>query len=585
LKIKGTTISQGIAIGRAHLLDVEKFLLPSYEINDEEVESEVNRFNSALKLTVEEIEEIKEKTRQSASDEAGAIFDVHIAILNDPALKRNTVTRIIKERKNAELAFATSIKNVVETLEKSSDPYFRERAIDIRDLARRVISNLQGKKKNDPPNYDSPILVSSQLSPSQTSALHASVKGFVTEHGGKTSHTAIIARSLEIPAVIGVKGIVEAISPGDEIIIDGIDGVVIIKPTQDEKDEYLEKLNAFKERRSKLLEESKKPSKTVDGHNIKIRCNIDFEEELKKVNEFGVEGVGLYRSEFLYLNCAPELPSEEEHFETYKRIAEAAYPFKAVIRTLDLGGEKYFQEQLAPQEVNPVLGLRAIRFSLRHHQLFKTQLRGILRASTKKNLEIMFPMITIVEELKTAKDVLKEAMQDLKREGVPFDEEIKVGIMIEIPICALNAEAFASDVDFFSIGTNDLIQYLMAIDRSNESVAGYYDPYHPAFLRLLLSIASVAKRNKIGLSICGEVASDPDMIPLLIGLGYDEFSMTPQSVLEVKSKIISLLYKECRKVALDATKMKTGRQVRNLLKGGKVPSFLGIKWGKTKDES
>ncbi|MFB3851712.1 MAG: phosphoenolpyruvate--protein phosphotransferase [Acidobacteriota bacterium] len=582
MKLKGTPVSSGIAIGRAHLISFEEIPIPSYEIAESEADNEVSRFNRALNLVVEELENVKEAAKISISDESLAIFDVHIAILKDPTLKRNTITRIIKERKNAEAAFQTSVRMVLDILENSPDPYFRERVIDIKDLAAKVQMRMLGNHKKQDLDIPDPILISSQLSPSQTGPFQQIVKAFVTEHGGKTSHTAILARSLEIPAVVGVSGAVSSISQGDEIIVDGIEGLVIVKPTPQEKAEYLEKINAYRERREKLILELKKPSRTIDGHHIKLRCNIDLEEELEKAAEFGAEGIGLYRSEFLYLKCAPALPSEEEHYQIYKKISESAFPYKATIRTLDLGGERYFHKHLAPTEANPVLGLRALRFSLKHYDIFKTQLRGILRASTKKNIEIMFPMVTSLEDIQMAKAVLREAQESLKRENIPYDEEIKVGIMIEVPICALNAEAFANNVDFFSVGTNDLIQYLMAIDRNNEGVANYYDPYHPAFLRLLLNVASTAKRHKIPISICGETASDPDLIPLFIGLGIDEFSMTPQAIPDVKAKIISLSYKDCRKIALEATKAWSGEEVRRILKGGKTKSgtFLGVRWKK-----
>jgi len=583
LRLKGTPVSSGIAIGRAHLISFEEIPIPSYEIADGDVDNEVARFNRALNFVVEELESVKETARISVSDESLAIFDVHIAILRDPVLKRNTIAKIIKERKNAEAAFASSVRMVLDILENSPDPYFRERVIDIKDLAAKVQMKMVGGHKKEDLNIPDPILVSSQLSPSQTGPFRQFVKAFVTEHGGKTSHTAILARSLEIPAVVGVSGTVESVEQGDEIIVDGIEGIVLIKPTLAEKEEYLEKIKAYKKKREALIFELQKPSRTVDGHQIKLMCNIDLEEELEKGTAMGAEGIGLYRSEFLYLKCAPSLPSEEEHYNIYKKIAESSYPYKATIRTLDLGGEKYFQKHLAPAEANPVLGLRALRFSLKHYDIFKTQLRGILRASTKKNIQIMFPMVTTLEDLLAAKAVLREAQDSLKRENIPYDEKIKVGIMIEVPICALNAEAFAHNVDFFSIGTNDLIQYLMAIDRNNEGVANYYDPYHPAFLRLLLSVASTAKRHKIPISICGEAASDPDLIPLFIGLGIDEFSMTPQSIPDVKAKVVSLSYKECRKIALEATKVWSGDEVKRILKSnGKTRPgvFLGMRWKK-----
>jgi phosphoenolpyruvate-protein phosphotransferase (PTS system enzyme I) len=588
VKFKGTPVSQGITIGHVHSLNVEDTLVPSYEIEEGAVDGEVSRFNSALNKTIDELNAVKESAAGGfENEETSAIFDVHIAMLRDPGIKRNTISKIVNDRKNAESAFSSSIKTVLDVLDNSPDPYFRERVIDIRDLAQKVQSHMMGLEQSGSTTLLSdPVLVASQLSPSQTGPFQKVAKAFVTEHGAKTSHTAILARSLQIPAVVGISGIMQSVTPGDEIIVDGLEGDVIINPDEAEKAEYLEKIEAFEAYHDALVQEAKKPSRTVDGHHIKLKVNIDFEEELKNGLEFGSEGVGLYRSEFLYLKCAPNLPSEEEHAEQYTKIAEAVYPHKATIRTLDLGGEKYFQDVLEPKAVNPVLGLRAIRFSLRHWEMFQAQLRGILRASYKKNLSVMFPMVTVLEELQMARAALSEAMDSLRRDSIPFDPDIPVGIMVEIPICALNAEAFVPYVDFFSIGTNDLIQYLMAVDRNNESVADYYDPVHPAFLRLLASVAEAAKSRKIPVSICGEVASDPDLIPLFIGLGIEEFSMTPQALLEVKAKVRSLSYKECHKLASQAVKAWTGTEVKNLLKGRPIKerSFLGIRWTKGKGD-
>ncbi|HNQ79183.1 MAG TPA: phosphoenolpyruvate--protein phosphotransferase [Acidobacteriota bacterium] len=588
MRFKGTPVSQGITIGHAHPLDVEDALVPSYEIEESAVDAEVSKFNTALNRTIDELSAVKDAAAENAeSDEMTAIFDVHIAMLKDPGIKRNTISKIITERKNAESAFSASIKSVLDILENSPDHYFRERVVDIRDLAQKVQSHMMGLEQAASASpFRDPILVASQLSPSQTGPFQDLAKGFVTEHGARTSHTAILARSLRIPAVVGIPGLMHSISPGDEIIVDGLEGEVIVKPSEEEKAHYIEKMKAFREYHEKLVQEAKKVSRTVDGHHIRLKVNIDFEEELKNCAEFGAEGVGLYRSEFLYLQCAPNLPSEEEHAAYYTRIAEAVYPHRATIRTLDLGGEKYFQEILEPKAVNPVLGLRAIRFSLRHWEMFQTQLRGILRASYKKNVSVMFPMVSMLEELQMARAALSEAMDSLRRDSVPFDPDIQVGIMVEIPVCALNAEAFAPYCDFFSIGSNDLIQYLMAIDRNNESMADYYDPHHPAFLRLLGSVAEAAKSRKIPVSICGEVASDPNLIPLFIGLGIEEFSMTPEALLEVKAKVRSLSFKECHKLAAQAVKAWTGTEVKNLLMGRpiKEKKFLGLKWSKGKSD-
>lgn len=578
--LKGDPVSQGIEIGKVYILTSEEIPIPSYEIQEQFVEDEVARLKKAISLVIEELEEVKQRATELNEEEPSAIFDVHIAILKDPILLRNSISKIALQKKNAEFAFYFSIKNVIEILEKTKDPYFRERVIDIKDLSNKVIRKLIGKEGLKDFHIENPILVASQLSPSQTGPFQNIIKGLITEHGGRTSHTAILARALEIPAVVGVSEILNHAKSGDEVIIDGIEGIIILNPTPSEKKEYEEKKKAFIERREKLISSSKKIAKTLDGYHIKIKSNIDLEIEVKKAIFLGAEGIGLYRSEFLYLKCAPNLPTEEEHYETYKFISENVYPFKAVIRTLDFGGEYYYQKHLEPRENNPVLGLRAIRFSLRNPKIFLTQLKGILRASIKKNLEIMFPMITTLEDLRNAKALLNEAKNELKAKSIPFDEKIKVGIMVEVPICALNAEAFAKEVDFFSIGTNDLIQYLMAIDRNNENVSDYYDPYHPSFLRLLYFIQSVAKRNKIGLSICGEIASDPNIIPLLVGLGFDELSMAPQAILEAKEKICSLSYKECRKIALNVLKAKTGEEVRKILEKERLPKkgIFGMKW-------
>ncbi len=566
--LKGTPVSSGFAAGTARALVAQKLAVPRYFVLAEERDGESARLCLAIEATTGELESAKEALRGKVESSLLDLFDAYVVILKDPALLRTARSHITTEGMNAEQAIEKAVKAMTAALIASGDTYFQEKAADLEDLHSRVQRHLRGAHQElVAPSAEPQVILADNLTPSETGHLHhASVVAFATEHGARTSHTAIIARSLGIPAVVGVAGLMEAISQDQRVIVDGVEGKVILEPTPEEEAEYARRAEAYRDYRLKIKAGARKEARTIDGHVIRTRANIDLENELEGAIEAGAEGAGLYRSEFLYLERSPELPSEEEHAAIYSRICEALYPHRVTIRTLDLGGEKYFHKVLEPEGQNPVLGVRAVRFTLRHPGLFKTQLRGLLRASARKNMAIMFPLVTTVDELKACLALLEECKAELKAEGVPFDTRLPAGIMVEVPCCALTAEAFVPYADFFSIGTNDLIQYLMAIDRNNESVAALYDPTHPAVLRCISHVCEAARVRGIPVAVCGEMASDAALAPLLVGLGVGELSMAPEALLDVKAAIRGLSYEKCRRMARHALKAGTGEEVADILK-------------------
>jgi phosphotransferase system enzyme I (PtsI) len=568
MRLKGTAVSPGIAMGRTEVLLAHEIPVVKATVPEERVEAEVERLRRALEATVEEIRGQKEVARTRLSEDFLAIFDAHVVMLQDPALFRSAVQRIRSERVNAEYALRGAVQQTVRALVQSDDPYFRERALDLEDLLRRILLHLSGPPRAERIWPSEPVVIlADALTPSETGTLHqAPVVGFATERGAKTSHTAIIARSLEIPAVVGVQGLVEASRPGSAAIVDGLNGEVILDPTEEERAEYLRRAEAYRRHRETILAHARKEARTADGHRVHVTANVDLLDEVKHALEVGASGVGLYRSEFLFLERAPSLPSEEDHAETYRRLTEAFYPHRVVFRTLDLGGEKYFHQVLDRGEKNPVLGVRALRFCLKHPELFKPQLRGILRASKTGNAAVLFPMVTHLQEFTEARDLLEICKAELRQEGVPFDENLPVGIMVEVPAAALAAHAFVPFVDFFSIGTNDLIQYLLAIDRNNEAVAHLYDPFHPAVLKCIDAVCQAASGAGKRVAVCGEAAADPAMVPLLVGLGVEELSMTPSAILEVKERVRGLSYRTCHRLARKALKARTGAEVLALMR-------------------
>jgi len=434
-------------------------------------------------------------------------------------------------------------------------------------VGNRVIKNLLGKEEKNLASLSKEVIVVAyDLSPSETAQMHREkVIGFVTDVGGKTSHTAIMARSLEIPAVVGLQNVTQNIKDGDTIIIDGTAGLVIVEPTEKELRAYRKKKEEIILQDKELAKIRELPAETRDGHQIELVANIEFPEEIPSAIEHGAQGIGLYRTEFFYLNRT-DLPSEEEHFQAYRRVAERFAPQAVIIRTLDLGGDKFISHLAVPKEMNPFMGWRAIRFCLERLDIFKVQLRAILRASRYGKIKVMFPMISGVEELRRAKEVMEEVKDNLKKDEVPFDEEIKIGVMIETPSAAITADILAKEADFFSIGTNDLIQYALAVDRINERIAYLYNPGHPAIIRLIKQTVDAAHQRKIPVGMCGEMAGEPYFAPLLLAMGLDELSMSPVVIPEVKKVIRSITFKEGKKLLEDALKLSTGEEVASFLK-------------------
>lgn len=569
MRLTGTPVSPGFATGPACTVVTRELAVPHYLVAEGERGAEMERLEAALTATTAEIHLAKDSLRGKVEEDLLALFDAHAVILQDPSLKRAARDLIVGEGVNAESAFQRAVQAVKAALLASGDAYFQERALDMEDLHGRVQRHLEGRVPDAVPVCEGArVILADNLTPSETGNLHqADVVAFVTEHGARTSHTAIIARSLEIPAVVGVHGLMAVAHPDQRVIVDGVNGVVILDPTAEEEAEYTAKADAYREYKTRIQAEARLEARTIDGVVLRARANIDLVDEIPTALASGAEGVGLYRSEFLYLDCAPALPTEEQHAALYASLCDAMFPHRVVIRTLDLGGEKYFHEVLEPEGQNPVLGVRAVRFTLKHPELFKPQLRGLLRASIRKNLAVMFPLITTLDELDQCLALLETCQAELAAEGVPFDPELPVGIMVEVPCCALTAEAFAPKVDFFSIGTNDLIQYLMAIDRNNESVAALYDPMNPAVLRCIAHVCEVGRAHNLKVAVCGEVAADPVMTPLLVGLGVTDLSMSPASLLEVKSAVRQLNFEKCRRMARRALKAHTGTEVAEILRG------------------
>jgi phosphotransferase system enzyme I (PtsI) len=568
IKLKGIAASGGIGIGRAFILGKEKFSVPKRKISHEEVSREIYRLEEALIETRKEISTLHKKISEELGFDHAKIFEAHLLVLEDRVLIEDIIQQIKNKKINVEYAFWQSIKKYTDALIKIDDDYLRERVADIEDVAQRVLRKLL--KKETTCMYDlreKVIIVAHDLSPSQTASLpKENILGFVTDVGGRTSHTAIIARSLSIPAVVGVEVATENIKSGERIIIDGSEGYVIVRPTEKIIKEYQKKLDRYVKEVKAIHITKLLKARTKDKREVTVSANIELPEELPLVYTYKAEGIGLYRTEYIFLGRR-EFPSEEEQFRAYLNVAKKIKPYHVIIRTIDLGGDKFLSQPQVPSEMSPFLGWRAIRFCLARPEVFKTQLRAILRASIEKNVKIMFPMISGIEELRQAKKLLEECKEELRREGKKFDEDISVGTMIEVPSAALTADSLAKESDFFSIGTNDLIQYSLAVDRGNEKVAYLYEPAHPAVLRLIKSVIEVAHQNKIWVGICGEMSGEPLFAFLLLGLGLDEFSMPPPRVPKVKDLIRSVSFQEAKEIAEKAITFITPREVEGYLQG------------------
>lgn len=547
----GIGVSPGVARGTIFRYRIADEAIPEYDITPEQVPAEIARFEAALVATRQQLHDLQERIAAGVGSAApSSILDVHVSITEDPALLEPVMSGLTKELKNVEHLFKDVAQRYVTTLADLPDEYLRERSADVRDVADRILRNLLGRHvrplDNLPPGT---IVVAHDLSPSDTSSLdRKNVVGFATDVGSHTSHTAIVARSMNIPAVVGLREASQHLRDGQPAILDGYSGTLVIEPSQQTLFVYgqLEvKRHTVEERLARLRD---LPAETLDGHRLAISGNIELPDDVPALQQVGAEGIGLFRSEFLYLK-GKDFPSEEEQYQHYVQVARAMKPHWVIIRTLDLGGDKFHSEEATPSEVNPFLGFRAIRFCLANKDIFKTQLRAILRASAEGNVKIMYPMISGVGEVLQANEVLQGVMADLRRQGIPFDENVDVGAMMEIPSAAMTAEMIAQEVDFFSIGSNDLVQYTLAVDRVNEKVAELYDPTHPAILRLIRNCVEAAHNNNIWCGICGEMAGNPLYAPLLVGMGLDELSVAAANLPRVKEVIRRLKLTEAQELA------------------------------------
>ncbi len=553
---RGIGVAPGVVRGRVVILDPDHSERPAqHNVKAEDQPAEIERLQDALAKTRRQISDIQTTVRKSMGSSDAAIFDAHLLVIEDQTLL-DEVKRYIKEKSvNVEFAFHEVAGKYVHALDSVEDEFLRERASDIRDVTTRVLTNLTGRSEQDLSHITEPfILVRHDLTPSQTAQLNRDlVQGFATDVGGKTSHTAIMAGSLRIPAVVGLKNACDNMATGDYVLLDGFNGVVVVNPTDQTLFEYGQLEKEQENRQVKLAEIKDSPAITLDGQEIVLSANVEQISDTVAVLECGANGVGLFRTEYLFLE-RDSLPNEEEQFISYQRVAEAIAPESVIFRTLDIGGDKMGRAFGESEEANPFLGWRAIRFCLARKDIFRTQLRALLRASAGNNVKLMYPMISGVEELDAANELLKECMDELRAEGKEFDPDIEVGVMIEIPSAVLIADALGSRSKFFSIGTNDLIQYTLAVDRLNEKVADLYDPTHPSLLRLMQMTIEAGKRNGIWTGICGEIAGDPTAIPLLIGLGIDELSVAPPMLPQIKYLIRQIKFGEAQQLVTQALK-------------------------------
>ncbi|MFJ5713497.1 phosphoenolpyruvate--protein phosphotransferase [Neobacillus sp. NPDC093127] len=558
--LSGIAASNGIAIAKAYRLVEPDLSFEQIKIDD--AAEEVERFRQAMNKSKAELEAIRDRAKIDLGEDKAAIFEAHLLVLSDPELNTPIEDKITSEHVNAESALKETADMFVMMFEQMDNEYMKERAADIRDVTKRILSHLLGVQVVNPSMIaEEVIIVAEDLTPSDTAQLNRQfVKGFTTNIGGRTSHSAIMARSLEIPAVVGTKTATEAINNGDLVIVDGLKGEVHINPTPELVEQYRnihEEYEAQKAEWAKLVNE---PTVSADNHHVELVANIGTPNDLKGVTANGGEGVGLYRTEFLYMG-RDQLPTEEEQFEAYKAVLEGMAGKPVVVRTLDIGGDKELPYLELPKEMNPFLGFRAIRLCLEEQGIFRTQLRALLRASSYGNLKIMFPMIATLDEFRAAKAILEEEKQKLLTEGQKVADKIELGIMVEIPSTAVLADQFAKEVDFFSIGTNDLIQYTMAADRMNQRVSYLYQPYSPSILRLVKMVIDASHAEGKWTGMCGEMAGDETAIPILLGLGLDEFSMSATSILKARSLIRNLKKSDMEKLAQEVLNMQTTSQV------------------------
>lgn len=566
LIIKGIGASMGIDIGKAYLLEQEDVhVVEERHIESKSIEAEINRFKEAVSKARKHLRKLIEDVPEEYRDHV-YILDTHMMLLKDKMLYDGTIEQITKKKVNAEHALKMTVDKVKGNFRKMPDPYFRDRASDIVHASNLILEHLLGTAPSRISDIDKRvIIVAHDLSPAETTQIQLEkVKAFITDLGSHTSHTGIIARSLEIPAVLGLKNATQVIETGDLIIVDGSSGVVVVDPNEETLSRYHARKERFEDFQAQVTRASHVAAETTDGHHLAVSANISLLEEVVSALDHGGDGVGLYRTEFLYLN-RPSQPSEQDLFDNYKDIAEIMGDREVTIRTLDLGGDKFASSIHWAEEINPALGLRAIRFCLQSPEIFKTQLRAILRAAYFGNIRIMFPMISRVEEVVAAKQMVQEAAESLDREGIPFKKDIQIGAMIEVPSAVLMADILAKEVEFLSIGTNDLIQYSFAIDRVNKYVASLYQPLHPVVLRMIDLVVRAAKAQDVEVGLCGEMGADPINLPVLLGLELDTISMNPFSIPAIKHVVRLLSFEETKAFAREALRQAKASDVREMI--------------------
>jgi len=574
--LKGVGVSPGIAIAPAYHFDNRRIKVPRFHIDPDMIDSECERFKEAVSKARDQIKQIMEDLPDELKDHA-SLLQSHLMMLKDKMLFDRTLNLISKNKINAEWALEKSLEQIRDLFKRIKDPYIRERIEDVEYVAKRVLNILAGDVSEDLSYLNEPVIVvAKDLSPADTTQMNPEfVKAFITDMGSRTSHTAIIARSLGIPAVVGLESASTQILSGEILIVDGISGEVIISPDKELLDKYEERRKRYIKKHLETIEYRELPAETLDGFKVTIKANIEFLDEIASVLDYGAEGIGLFRTEFLYLQ-RKELPSEDTLFEAYKYAAQRLYPHPVTIRTLDIGGDKFVSNISLGEEKNPNLGLRAIRLCLREPELFRTQLRAILRASAFGNIQILFPLISGHRQTMLVKKYIQETKEELKARGEDFDPNIKIGLMIEVPTAVAMADILAREVDFFSIGTNDLIQYSLAIDRVNEHVAYLYEPLHPGILRMIYQTATAARNAGIEVAMCGEMAGEMLYVPILIGLGLDELSMHPRSIPRVKQMIRQSNHEKCTALIDKVLKARTAPEIRELLKQFIKDNYRGV---------
>lgn len=561
--VKGIAASPGIAIGPAFVFHKQAPVIQEKAISGEELDHEVERLQQSVERSHKELQKILDFAEKKLGDDKAKIFEAQLMILEDSILFETIYGRIRKELKNAEFVVQDEIGKYHRMMLSSRDEYTRERAHDVEDVRNRILRNLQEEKLISRLEGSS-VVVSQNLTAADTLVLSRNdVLGYATDIGGVTSHTALLARALKIPAVVGARNISHMAHDSERVVLDGYGGVVVLNPTEETIKRYEAKRERYQEFEARLAGLRDLPAETLDGHRVELSVNVEFEQELEFIRIHGADGIGLFRSEYLLVG-KEVFPSEDEQFRHYKNLAEAMYPRNVTIRTFDIGGDKLMVEVV--KENNPFLGWRGIRVMLDRRDLFLDQLRAILRAGTRKNVSMMFPMISSIKEVRAAKQLIEEAKRGLRNENQPFDEKMKIGVMVEVPAAAVIAEDLAEEVDFLSIGTNDLIQYLLAVDRGNDVVSGLYQEFHPAVVRFLRRILERGKKKRVRVGMCGEMAGDPLATILLLGLGLDEFSVVPNVLPEIKKIIRSVKYREAKKIAKHVLALKTEDEVKEYLR-------------------